>query len=259
MQSALRDFVHGRTTFRRTQSTVADTPQRQQQQHDAELEMERQQGQGQQEEEALIPKALHHSPRSAGSPANTAPARRPRTAPPNPATRAPKAEAVRDGGLQGGRVLLVIAHRIETIMDCDLLLVLHAGQLVESGSPASLVARPSGMFGRMCAAAHAAAVMGDGKAEGGGQGASKVGSCDGWWRRGWGGGGGQASYPTGLSHGRCKYVIMDGACHHGWYVYAARGDVTRLLPLRATAWLPLRATAWLPLRATAWLPLRATA
>lgn len=58
-----------------------------------------------------------------------------------------------------GRVLLVIAHRIDTIMDCDALLVLNAGRLVEQGRPSELQARPGSLFGSMVAAAKAATAM----------------------------------------------------------------------------------------------------
>ncbi|PNH03031.1 hypothetical protein TSOC_010920 [Tetrabaena socialis] len=54
-----------------------------------------------------------------------------------------------------GRVLLVIAHRIDTVMDTDQLLVLGAGELLESGPPAQLAAA-GGVFGRMVAAARLA-------------------------------------------------------------------------------------------------------
>ena len=69
------------------------------------------------------------------------------------------------GGGNGGdsyrqrkRTLLVIAHRIDTIMDCDQLLVLSGGKLVEQGPPQEL-ASPStgGTFSSMVAAARAAA------------------------------------------------------------------------------------------------------
>lgn len=56
-----------------------------------------------------------------------------------------------------GRVLMVIAHRIDTIMDCDSLLVLSGGELVEQGPPAELAARQDGTFARMVAATAAAA------------------------------------------------------------------------------------------------------
>lgn len=56
-----------------------------------------------------------------------------------------------------GRVLMVIAHRIDTIMDCDQLLVLSNGVLKENGPPRALAAKPGGMFASMVEAATAAA------------------------------------------------------------------------------------------------------
>ena len=53
------------------------------------------------------------------------------------------------------RTLLVIAHRIDTIMDCDQLLVLSHGHLVECGSPGKLVAKDGGVFAGLVAAAAA--------------------------------------------------------------------------------------------------------
>jgi ABC-type multidrug transport system fused ATPase/permease subunit len=41
--------------------------------------------------------------------------------------------------------MIVIAHRVSTIMDCDQLLVLSDGALVEAGRPVKL-AEGSGMF-----------------------------------------------------------------------------------------------------------------
>jgi len=55
------------------------------------------------------------------------------------------------------RTLLVIAHRIDTIMDCDKLLVLNAGRLVEQGSPAALARQQGGTFARLVRAAEASA------------------------------------------------------------------------------------------------------
>jgi ABC-type multidrug transport system fused ATPase/permease subunit len=52
--------------------------------------------------------------------------------------------------------LQVIAHRIDTIMDCDQLLVLSRGSLVEQGAPAELARRPNGTFSRLAQAAAAA-------------------------------------------------------------------------------------------------------
>lgn len=65
------------------------------------------------------------------------------------------------GGANGGgrrRTLLVIAHRIDTILDCDQLLVLSKGELVESGAPGDLV-RSGGVFARLVAAAQQAAAQ----------------------------------------------------------------------------------------------------
>jgi ABC-type multidrug transport system fused ATPase/permease subunit len=45
-----------------------------------------------------------------------------------------------------GSTVLVVAHRLNTIMDSDLVVVLEAGRIVESGSPAELLARPEGAF-----------------------------------------------------------------------------------------------------------------
>jgi ABC-type dipeptide/oligopeptide/nickel transport system ATPase component len=47
------------------------------------------------------------------------------------------------------RTLLVIAHRINTIIDCDQLLVLSAGRIVEQGPPAVLASMPGGTFARL--------------------------------------------------------------------------------------------------------------
>lgn len=68
-------------------------------------------------------------------------------------------EAVRsfgrgDGELSSGKkkTVIVIAHRIHTIMDCDKLLVLSAGRLVETGKPTEL-AKGTGVFARLVHAA----------------------------------------------------------------------------------------------------------
>ena len=53
------------------------------------------------------------------------------------------------------RTLLVIAHRIDTILDCDQLLVLSRGRLVECGAPGDLVKREGGVFSGLVSAAAA--------------------------------------------------------------------------------------------------------
>lgn len=50
--------------------------------------------------------------------------------------------------------MIVIAHRVSTIMDCDQVLVLSDGALVEAGPPAEL-AEGAGMFAGLVQAAAA--------------------------------------------------------------------------------------------------------
>lgn len=45
-----------------------------------------------------------------------------------------------------GSTLLIIAHRMDTILDCDLIIGLAAGRVVECGSPASLLQRRDSLF-----------------------------------------------------------------------------------------------------------------
>ncbi len=69
----------------------------------------------------------------------------------------------RDGGIQGNggiqgssssrsTTLLVIAHRINTILDCDKVLVLSQGRLLEQGAPGALIAQGSHFAGMVSAA-----------------------------------------------------------------------------------------------------------
>ena len=57
------------------------------------------------------------------------------------------------------RVLLVIAHRIDTLIDMDRVLVLGAGRLLEEGEPQALASREGGVFAGMVAASRAATAM----------------------------------------------------------------------------------------------------
>ena len=59
----------------------------------------------------------------------------------------------------GPRVLLVIAHRIDTIIDMDRVLVLGAGELLEEGSPQELSRKEGGMFAAMVVASQVAAAV----------------------------------------------------------------------------------------------------
>jgi ABC-type multidrug transport system fused ATPase/permease subunit len=63
-------------------------------------------------------------------------------------------EAVQGAGAAMERVMLVIAHRVDTITDCDQLLVLADGRLVERGRPRDL-AHGSGPFAQLVRAARA--------------------------------------------------------------------------------------------------------
>eukprot|EP00210_Caulerpa_lentillifera_P006269 g5988.t1 len=47
------------------------------------------------------------------------------------------------------KTLFIIAHRINTVLDCDLLLILDYGRLIEFGSPTELLSRYGGTFKRM--------------------------------------------------------------------------------------------------------------
>jgi len=48
-----------------------------------------------------------------------------------------------------GSTILAVAHRLATIVDFDMVIVLDAGRLVESGRPHELLQRPDGQFKRM--------------------------------------------------------------------------------------------------------------
>lgn len=45
--------------------------------------------------------------------------------------------------------ILTVAHRLETIMDSDIVLVYDAGKLVEVGSPIDLVAKEDSVFRKL--------------------------------------------------------------------------------------------------------------
>jgi ABC-type multidrug transport system ATPase subunit len=61
------------------------------------------------------------------------------------------AESVIEEGLRGLRMTrIVIAHRLSTVADADLVLVMHAGQFVEAGPPALLL-RHGGRYAAMVA------------------------------------------------------------------------------------------------------------
>ena len=60
---------------------------------------------------------------------------------------------MRENELFKKATLVVVAHRISTIIDSDLVLVMGDGHVVEAGTPAELLAKPDGAFATMAAAA----------------------------------------------------------------------------------------------------------
>ena len=51
--------------------------------------------------------------------------------------------------LQAGRTTIVVAHRLATVRDADLIVVMDAGRIVETGTHDSLLAKP-GLYARLC-------------------------------------------------------------------------------------------------------------
>ena len=50
--------------------------------------------------------------------------------------------------LMAGRTTLVIAHRLATVLECDRILVINQGNIVEEGTHESLVAK-GGLYARL--------------------------------------------------------------------------------------------------------------
>eukprot|EP00746_Dinoflagellata_sp_MGD_P151193 gnl/MRDRNA2_/MRDRNA2_82850_c0_seq2.p2 gnl/MRDRNA2_/MRDRNA2_82850_c0~~gnl/MRDRNA2_/MRDRNA2_82850_c0_seq2.p2 ORF type:complete len:125 (-),score=38.12 gnl/MRDRNA2_/MRDRNA2_82850_c0_seq2:59-433(-) len=48
--------------------------------------------------------------------------------------------------------VIAVAHRLETVLDCDRVIVLDYGHIAENGSPKELLANPNGTFAGMVAA-----------------------------------------------------------------------------------------------------------
>ena len=47
------------------------------------------------------------------------------------------------------RTVFIIAHRLQTILDCDRVMVLEQGHVAEFDSPASLSANPDSLFSKL--------------------------------------------------------------------------------------------------------------
>lgn len=52
-----------------------------------------------------------------------------------------------------GATVLIIAHRLRTIMPCDKILVMDKGRVVQQGAPLQLIKEPGGRFEALCRAA----------------------------------------------------------------------------------------------------------
>lgn len=52
------------------------------------------------------------------------------------------------------RTIFVIAHRLDTILDCDMLMVFDNGNIIEMGSPAELKMKTDGVFSSMLKASN---------------------------------------------------------------------------------------------------------
>ena len=74
-----------------------------------------------------------------------------------------------------GTTVLTIAHRLDTVLGCDSVLVFGSGKLLEQGNPQELAAKrdPPGPFARLVAAAEKARSGGGGGGGGGGAGGGK--------------------------------------------------------------------------------------
>lgn len=48
-----------------------------------------------------------------------------------------------------GATIIAIAHRLDTIMDYDTVLVMDSGRIVEQGNPRTLLASPTSAFSRV--------------------------------------------------------------------------------------------------------------
>ena len=60
---------------------------------------------------------------------------------------------------EDNKTLLIIAHRIDTVMGCDLILVLEGGHMVEFGCPSELLEVQNGTFNQMVGAAKQAQLL----------------------------------------------------------------------------------------------------
>ncbi len=50
-----------------------------------------------------------------------------------------------------GRTVIVIAHRLAAVRDCDRIVGMQKGEIVETGAHEQLLARPGGLYARLWA------------------------------------------------------------------------------------------------------------
>lgn len=55
---------------------------------------------------------------------------------------------------ENDKIIIIIAHRLETVLGCDVIMVMDDGRLVEFGSPVLLRGIENGYFARMLVAAN---------------------------------------------------------------------------------------------------------
>jgi ABC-type dipeptide/oligopeptide/nickel transport system ATPase component len=66
-----------------------------------------------------------------------------------PCVRRVRGSGFRQAHPEDGTSALIIAHRLDTIVDCNTILVLSDGVAIEFGSPAELGKNPKGVFGAL--------------------------------------------------------------------------------------------------------------
>lgn len=49
------------------------------------------------------------------------------------------------------RTIITIAHRLDTIIDCDRILVMDSGRVAEFAAPHILLSQPTSIFSKLCA------------------------------------------------------------------------------------------------------------
>ena len=48
-----------------------------------------------------------------------------------------------------GRTVIIIAHRLAAVLDCDRIIAFDEGRICEEGNPRELLSRPASLYGRL--------------------------------------------------------------------------------------------------------------